>query len=126
MSYKEYKLENLVCWQKARFFRKEAFEVVKTFPSEAYKLKFQFFDALGSIGHNIAEGFGRGSFKENIQFCRIARGSALEVRDQLYEALDCGYIKQEIFNYLYRLNADLEQSINGHIGFLKQQMIKYK
>ena len=85
-NYKQYKFEDLGCWKKARLFRKEVFNIAIHFPQNGYKLKHQIIGAAGSIGHNIAEGFGRGNFKENIQFCRIARASAIEVRDQLYTA----------------------------------------
>ena len=121
-NYKGYKLEDLGCWQKARFFRREVFKVASKYPNAGYKLKYQTIDAIGSIGHNIAEGFGRGSFKENVHFCRISRGSLLEVRDQLYTAIDYGFINDTVFNYLYDLSINLEQNINGHIGFLKQKM----
>jgi four helix bundle protein len=124
-NFKQYKIEDIGCWQKARNFRKEIFEVASKYPVAGYKLKHQTIDAVGSIGHNIAEGFGRGSFKENIRFCRISRGSLLEVRDQLYAAMDYGFINQDTFSYLYNLNIDLEQNINGYIGFLKQQMKRF-
>ena len=36
-----------------------------------------------SIGANIAEGYGRFSFKENIQICYYARGSMYETKHWL-------------------------------------------
>ena len=125
MSYKNYKLEDLGCWQNARQFRNKIFKAAKLFPTLGKSLQYQIVRAASSISHNIAEGFGRGSFKENMQFCRIARGSLYEVRDQLYTALDYGYINEEKFNILYSQNTDLERNINGYIGFLKKQLLKY-
>jgi len=46
----------------------------------------QLVKAVGSIGANIAEGYGRYSFKENIQFCYYARGSLMETRHFLRRA----------------------------------------
>ena len=42
--------------------------------------------AADSIGANIAEGYGRYSYKENIQFCYYARGSLMETRHFLRRA----------------------------------------
>jgi len=50
--------------------------------------------ASRSVNHNIAEGYGRFPFQENIQFCRIARGSLFETLDHGIIALDEGYISK--------------------------------
>ena len=103
-------------------FRKEIYSITKKFPrEEVYCLTNQLRRAAISIHSNIAEGYGRYSFKENIQFCRVARGSLNEVLDQLYVALDEKYITQEIFNKLYYQGRETEKAINGYIGFLKSQ-----
>jgi len=41
--------------------------------------------------------------------------------DQLYVALDEGYIKQDKFNELYNKGRNVEKALNGYIGFLKSQ-----
>ena len=125
-NYKKYQLEKLGCWQKAREYRKNIYQSALSFPRSAYRLQGQIVGAVSSVGHNIAKGFGRGSFKENMQFCRIARGSLFEVRDQLYASLDFGFIDQSKFDELYKENLELERNINGYIGFLKKQLLQYK
>src|SRR5271168_4561412 len=72
---------DLDAWKLARQLRRAVYAVTRTLPSEErYVLSSQLRRAALSITANIAEGFGRYSYRENIQFCRQARGSAYEVR----------------------------------------------
>ena len=66
--------KDLLVWQLARELRILIYTLVKKFPTEErYALSTQMRRAAQSIGANIAEGFGRYSYRENIQFCRQAR-----------------------------------------------------
>jgi four helix bundle protein len=67
------------------------------------------------IGANIAEGFGRYSYQENIQFCRQARGSAYEVRDHLVTALDASFISRTEGEEADGLAQRVIQTLNGYI-----------
>jgi len=58
-------------------------------------------------------------------FCRIARGSANEVLDQLYVALGEKYIRQDEFKDLYNKGRELEKALNGYISFLQNQKSKF-
>ncbi len=81
-----------------------------------YGLKDQIRRASGSIMDNNAEGFDRGGNKEFKLFLSYAKGSAGEVKSQLYRALDSDYINQEVFEQLYN---ELE-AIGGKLGsFIK-------
>ena len=114
--------EDIKAWQLNREFRKNVFEAIKKFPKhENFALIPQIRRATISISSNIAEGFGRYSYQENIQFCRIARGSINEVLDQLYIAMDEKYITEIEFNGLYKRGREVEQAVNGYISFLKNQ-----
>ena len=66
-----------------------------------YDLVRQIRRASGSVMDNVAEGFGRGGRGEFVQFLGIAKGSVTEVKSQLYRALDCGYLSDELFQPLY-------------------------
>ena len=95
--------ENLEVWQLAREFAKTTFQLYTSSESftRDYKLKDQINGASGSIMDNIAEGFERSGRKEFIQYLAIAKGSAGEVKSQLYRAYDRSYITEESFDFAY-------------------------
>ena len=81
--------EELTLWKKARDLRNKVFDMVKTFLSdEKFKLSDQIIRSSRSIATNIAEGHGRFHFQENIQFCRVARGSISETLNHAICAYD--------------------------------------
>ncbi|HQO65044.1 MAG TPA: four helix bundle protein, partial [Syntrophorhabdus sp.] len=99
------KFEDIEAWEKARRIAKNVYAACRQVEfSRDFGLRDQMQRAAVSIMSNIAEGFERGTNKEFIQFLFIAKGSAGEVRSQLYLALDLGYINQDVFD---SLNSDL-------------------
>ena len=91
--------EQLEVWKKAREIRIFVMKVIQKLPKEEkYGLFMQSKRSSRSISNNIAEGFGRFHFQENIQFCRVARGSLTETLDHMIIALDEGYISEEDLN----------------------------
>jgi len=112
--------EDLEVWQKGRALRNEISNLTKTFPEEEkYKLANQMIRASRSVTANIAEGYGRFHFQENIQFCRQARGSLFELIDHLTVALDEGYIEDEYFNEYREKIFKIIRMLNGYIKYLK-------
>ncbi len=106
--------QDLGVWKLGRSLRRKLYEIAKTLPAEErYNLSGQIRAAAISLTANLAEGFGRFHYKENVQFCRIARGSACEVQDHLLTCLDEGYIPptlhqeldQELTTFLRILNT---------------------
>ena len=95
------------------------------FPAdERYGLISQLRRAAVSVTANIAEGFGRFSYQENIQFCRQARGSAFEVRDHLTTAFDQGYITLDEMKAADNLAQRVIQTLNGYIRASKARQPK--
>ena len=117
--------EDIKAWKVGREFKKNIYSIVRKFPKEElFAITQQIRRAVVSITANIAEGYGRYHFQENIQFCRIARGSTNEVLDHLYSALDFNYITKTEFDLLYKEGRDVEYAINGYINFMNQQKNK--
>ncbi|MGW1454112.1 four helix bundle protein [Salegentibacter sp. Hel_I_6] len=113
--------EDLVCWQKGRAIRMEISKLITQFPAEEkFELVSQMRRASRSVTHNLAEGYGRFHFKENIQFCRISRGSLYEIKDQLITAFDEQYIDEKTFENLKKKVEEGIVILNGYINYLKK------
>ena len=113
--------EDLNCWKEAVLLRNELKPIINNFPKhEEYKLKDQMIRCLRSVTNNIAEGYGRFNFQENIQFCRISRGSLYETIDHLIIAEEENYISaDELANRKEQINKYLA-ILNGYINYLKK------
>ena len=72
--------QDLTVWQKAMDLAEQCYRLTKTFPkAELFGMTSQIQRAAASIPANIAEGWGRNSTAEYIQFLRIAQGSLKEL-----------------------------------------------
>ncbi len=89
-----------------------------------FGLKDQLRRAGVSIVSNIAEGFERNGNKEFIQFLSIAKGSAGEIRAQLYIAKDLNYLSEEAFISLESKVSSISKMLSGFINYLKQSDLK--
>jgi len=88
--------KDLDVWKKSFGLVGEVYGIVASFPrEEIYSLSQQLKRAVVSISSNIAEGCGRRSNKEFIQFLYMAFGSVREVECQLMIAEKLGYIESE-------------------------------
>jgi four helix bundle protein len=77
-----------------------------------------------SILSNIAEGFERGSNAELMHFLYVAKGSAGELRAQMYVALDQGYISTTDRLKVHELCMNISSQIAGLIKYLKKSGLK--
>lgn len=114
------KFEELEVWQLARELAKEIFELFSNSEqfSRDYKLKDQINGSSGSVMDNIAEGFERGGRNEFTNFLTFSKGSAGEVKSQLYRALDRKYITQDQFDRLYEKSDLIGKKIGAFINYL--------
>lgn len=84
--------KDLRVWQQAMELVLECYRISAAFPaSERYGLTLQLRKSAVSIPSNIAEGRGRSSTREFIQFLSIAHGSLAELETQLLIAEHLGY-----------------------------------
>jgi four helix bundle protein len=120
------RFEDLVCWQKARSLTNAVYDLtmLASFGRD-FELIRQIRRAAVSSMSNIAEGFDRWSRKELVRFLDIARGSAGEVRSQLYVALDQRYITPAQFESTQALSLETSKTMGGLIGYLQKNSPDY-
>ena len=118
MSLKTYK--NFIVWQKAMDLTVEIYRLVKFLPrEETYSLSDQMRRAVISIPSNIAEGQGRNSTREFINFLAIARGSQTELETQLQICIRLKYFSEEQAEVALNLCDEIHKMLNSLIVKLK-------
>jgi four helix bundle protein len=75
--------------------------------------------AAVSVMSNVAEGFESGTRPQFVRYLEHAKGSAGELRAQLYVALDAGYISDEEFAELLELAKVCSRQLTRFIVYLK-------
>lgn len=119
------KFEEIEAWRKARELTKRIYKISRaTSFARDFGLKDQIRRASVSTMSNIAEGYDRSGTGEFIQFLATAKGSAAEVKCQLYVALDQSYIDQATFVELTSLAAETGNMIGGLINYLRRSGLK--
>jgi four helix bundle protein len=103
-------------------FKNEIWDLVKSFPAvEKFRLCDQITRSSRSVKALIAEGHGRFTYPEQINFCVQARGSLSETMNHLLDAFDESYISEELL-YDFRLKAkEVERILNGYILYLRNK-----
>lgn len=116
------RFEEIEAWQTARNLTKLMYSLSNQGPfARDFGLRDQMRRASVSIMSNIAEGFESRTQPLFIEFLGRAKGSAGELRAQLYVTLDAGYIEQAIFDDLYRMAEQCSRQISRFIEYLSNQ-----
>lgn len=93
--------QELEVWRKAHGLVLHTYRVTDAFPDrEKYGIISQVRRSAASIPANIAEGFGRRTTKELLQFLANANGSLEETRYFLILSRDLGYMPKERYEEL--------------------------
>ena len=120
MAYNSF--EDLEVYKAAREFRKRIYQLIKELPAEEkYNLASQMRRAALSLTNNLGEGHGRYHFQENIQFCRISRGSLMELIDDLNVCIDEKYFSIDYLEGLKQEAYRINKMLNGYIAYLKKR-----
>lgn len=107
---------DLNVWKEGHNLVIMVYKVTKLFPKEeTYSLIDQMRRAASSVTANIAEGFGRQSYKEKVQFYYLAKGSLLELKNFILIAKDINYLGSESFTALVNQANIADQILQGFI-----------
>lgn len=114
--------KNLDVWKKSVNFAVEIYKMTENFPKdERFGLTSQIRRASVSISANIAEGAGRKSNKEFLNFLSMAQGSASEVETEIFIAYRLGYLTLEKYDSLIENLDDIGKMITGLSNHLKNR-----
>ncbi len=112
---------SLEVWIESRKLTNLVYEKTKKFPKEElFGLTNQIRRCSVSIPSNIAEGCGRRTSNDTIQFLHIAKGSLFELETQIYLSLDQNYISEFQFNEVSNQVLVCKKLINGFINYYKK------
>jgi len=107
---------DLYVWQEGHKLVVMVYEITRTFPrEELYSIVDQMRRAAASITANIAEGFGRHSYKEKVQFYYLSKGSLLELKNFILIAKDVHYLSGPNLEKLSKQADTVDQLLQGFI-----------
>jgi four helix bundle protein len=114
------RVEDIEAWQEARKLATQVYKLTSVGAwSKDFGLRDQTRRSAVSIACNIAEGFAREGSVEFNRFLIIARGSAVELKTQMYIALDLGYIDKAAFDAVYESTDKVCRMIAGLVQYLR-------
>ena len=110
---------DLIVWQKCVDLVAEIYAVTEPFPkSQLFSLSQQMQKAAISVPCNIAEGQGRSTTKDYLNFLHIARGSLQELETQLFIAHRLGFTSETARNETLAKTMEIGRLLNGLIRSL--------
>jgi len=115
------RFEDLRVWQTARELAKGVYRAARVQSlREDRSLANQMKRAAVSVGSNIAEGYERGTRKQQIEFCFVAKGSAGELRSQVITAHDIGLIDDRAYEWMLETCERCSRQLAAYIAHLKR------
>lgn len=107
---------DLNVWREGHKLVVMIYKITKGFPKEeTYSIVDQMRRAAASVTANIAEGFGRQTYREKAQFYYMAKGSLSELKNFILIAKDVGYLSNENFKLLVEQANIVDQILQGFI-----------
>ncbi|HEX4424542.1 MAG TPA: four helix bundle protein [Terriglobales bacterium] len=116
--------KDLKVWRRSVDLAKEVYRCTASFPKpEIYGLTSQMRRSAVSVPSNIAEGKGRYSQKELLQFLFHARGSLLGLETQIILSQELGFLDPARSHALTTQSAEVGRLLNGLINRF-QELVK--
>lgn len=115
---------DLNVWNEGHMLVLIIYKLTKNFPKEeTYSMVDQMRRAAASVTANIAEGFGRQTYKEKVQFYYMAQGSLTELKNFILIAKDVGYINDKDYQFLIQQSNLTHKLLQGLIRKSKSFII---
>jgi four helix bundle protein len=115
--------KDLIVWQKSIDLVTDVYLLTKAFPTEEkFGIVNQLNRSVVSIPSNIAEGWGRESSKNYLQFLRISRGSLMEVETLLLISKNLEYINEVKFKTISDKIEETGKILQGLIKSIQQKI----
>jgi len=112
---------DLIVWQRAVELSLAAYRLTSAFPrDERFGLTDQMRRAAVSVASNLAEGTGRSTRGEFVQFVGHARGSICELQTQLVISAALGYGTEELRTPVETRAAETSRMLNALFRGLKE------
>ena len=115
-------LQRLDVWRRAKDFALRIYrDVLPLLPSEEkWNLGSQIRRSSLSVSANIAEGYGRFYYQDNVRFCYNARGSLEETLSHLIFVFEAKFISETLYKELAANGDEIDRMLNGYINYLKR------
>lgn len=107
---------DLHVWQEGHTLVLMIYRLTRNLPKEElYSLTDQMKRAVTSITNNIAEGFGRKTYKDKVYFYYLAFGSVNEIQNQLLICRDLTYISSKDYEEIIQQQIIVSKLLQGII-----------
>ena len=115
------RFEELKIWQKAVEIAVDIFKISDEVPLKTdYSTKDQIRRSALSISSNIAEGFEYNSHLEFLRFLKYAKGSAGELRSQLFILQKLNLIEAEFYKNKFEELEQLSKQISSFMKYIRE------
>ena len=111
--------ENLEVWKRAVRLSADLYKELKDLKD--FGFKDQITRSGLSIPSNIAEGEGRTTLKESLNFLNYAKGSCYELKTQIYIGIEIAYIDQPLGKKWLKETEDITSMLGGLMRSKRQR-----
>jgi len=115
------RFEDLPIWKKSVEVSLEIYRIAEQGKlKNDFSLKDQLKRAAISISSNIAEGYEYNNNKDFLRFLRYAKGSAGELRSQIFILKEMRFIDNEAYEKINVLLLEVSRQISGFMKYLRE------